>query len=95
MNNILEQYKDKYNIEFCKYSVSSLKNIFKIIDINISDEMKQKINENNYLKAVNNLIKTFNNCCSISRQKYAIYSIEQIIRMLNASNEICYQIFYK
>ena len=95
MNNILEQYKDKYNIEFCKYSISSLKNIFKITDINISDEMKQKINENNYLKTLNNLIKTYNNCCSISRQNYVIYSIEQIMRMLNISNEICYQIFYK
>ena len=95
MNDILEQYKDKYNIEFSKYSVSSLKNIFKITDFNLSDEMKQKINENNYIKTLNNLIKTFNNCCSISRQNYVIYSIEQIIRMLNSSNEICYQIFYK
>ena len=57
--------------------------------------MKKKIDENNYTKTLDNIIKIYNNSCSSSKKKYTLYSIEQIIRNLNISNDICYQIFYK
>lgn len=95
MNDILRQYRDKYDIEFCKYSISSLKNINESNNIDEPKEIIKNINENNYLSTLTNLHKMYLKCYSLSKKKYAIYSIEQIIKKLNPSNEICYQIFYK
>ena len=95
LNKQLNQFEEKYNVEFCKYSVSSFKNTFDNTNIKLSDEMKEKIYENNYKKTVDSIIETYNDCCSTSKKNYTIYSIEQIIRNLNISNDICYQIFYK
>ena len=92
---MLNQFEEKYNVEFCKYSASSYKNTFDNTNIKLSDEMKKKIDENNYTKTLDNIIKIYNNSCSSSTKKYTLYSIEHIIRNLNMSNDICYQIFYK
>ena len=95
VNKLLNQFEEKYNVEFCKYSASSYKNTFDNTNIKLPDEMKKKIDENNYTKTLDNIIKIYNNSCSSSKKKYTLYSIEQIIRNLNISNDICYQIFYK
>ena len=95
VNDLLNRFEEKYNVEFCKYSVSSFKNNFDFTNIKLPDEMKEKIHGNNYIKTLDSIIKIYNNCNSTSKKDYIIYSIEQIIRNLNISNDICYQIFYK
>ena len=95
VNDLLNRFEEKYNVEFCKYSVSSFKNNFDFTNIKLPDEMKEKIHGNNYIKTLDSIIKIYNNCNSTSKKDYTIYSIEQIIRNLNISIDICYQIFYK
>ncbi len=96
MNEHFIELKQKYDIEFIKNNISSYERLdLNITDFNLSELMKIKIQNNDFenkLKQFNQEIKKRERYI---KERFDIFSGEEIAKKLNPFNDICFTLMNK
>ena len=96
INNILNKFKEKYDLEFLKSILAYYESLDdKAIVLNIPKEKRKQIEELHFEDHINKLNIMFEKSNKNSKTNYAIYSENEIIKKLNPTNEICYELMNK
>ena len=96
INNILNKFKEKYDLEFLKSILAYYESLDdKAIVLNIPKEKRKQIEELHFEDHINKLNIMFEKSNKNSKANYAIYSENEIIKKLNPTNEICYELMNK
>ena len=102
IKKILKDIEDNFNVDFIKknifsYEIFLFKDIMegKPIIFPISDEMQKKIQEINFNELLKDYFLDLEKRKKNLERKYKLYSEEDVVKNLNLSNSICFQIMNK
>ena len=90
IKNILDKFKDKYELEFLKNNITYYKNSNdKSIVLNIPKEKEKKLKKLDFKVYINDFNKIYNEIKE-NLKAFSFYSENEIQKKLNPFNEICY-----
>ena len=90
IKNILDKFKEKYELEFLKNNITYYKNSNdKSIVLNIPKEKEKKLKKLDFKVYINDFNKIYNEIKE-NLKAFSFYSENEIQKKLNPFNEICY-----
>ena len=95
IKNILDKFKEKYELEFLKNNKTYYENLNdKSIVLNIPKEKEKILETFDFEVHINDFNKIYDESKANS-EEFALYSENEIAKKLNPNNEICYNIMNK
>ena len=96
INMHFNDFQDKYDIEFIRNNIASYSRFHLYSsDFNLPEEIKKKIESNDFQNHLREFSEEIKNREIILKEKFTIFSVEEIAKKLNPLNDICFMLMNK
>ena len=96
INMHFNDFQDKYDIEFIRNNIASYSRFHLYSnDFNLPEEIKKKIDSNDFQNHLREFSEEIKNREITLKEKFTIFSAEEIAKKLNPLNDICFMLMNK